>query len=306
MISKSKIFILALAGLFFQCTQENKKQKEARISTDEAGKYSISLFGQTMIVNAQEGARIISFSQNGKEIIGPGGSTFWTSPQDDWGWPPIKAHHDEAYTATVSDNKLELVSNVDDKLGVEIKKVITANASDTSFTVAYTITNKSEKELKVAPWENTRTNKSGITFYPKGDSTFQGNPIFGTLGMKEINGINWFAFDSSRIGDGKNMAKLYADGKEGWIANADNNMLLIKKFKDISIAEQPAGEGEIEIFADLENPFVEMEQQGALEILAPGKSLTWEVKWFLRELPENVKTNEGNEELVNIVRKTIK
>ncbi len=47
-------------------------------------------------VNAQIGGRITTFSLDGKNVLtGPSvnpdnyGSTFWTSPQSDWDWPPI-------------------------------------------------------------------------------------------------------------------------------------------------------------------------------------------------------------------------
>lgn len=61
-----------------------------------------------MAIDAREGARITSFTLGGKEIIGPGGSTFWTSPQDPWGWPPIPEHHDKAYKVTATKTRLNL------------------------------------------------------------------------------------------------------------------------------------------------------------------------------------------------------
>src|SRR5690606_41189428 len=63
--------------------------------------------------------------------------------------------------------------------------------------------------------------------------------------------------------------------------------VLIKKFTDVPLAKNAPSEGEIELFASEVKSgegYVEIEHQGAYEILAPGDSLTWEVVWYLREL----------------------
>jgi len=288
--------------------QKKKAAETVKIETPAAGQqnYKVSLGNTVMTIDAGQGARITSFTLGGKEIIGPGGSTFWTSPQDPWGWPPIPEHHDNAYKVKATKNAVEFVSEKDTKLGVVIKKHITANPSDTSFIVTYTIINESGKELQVAPWENTRTKKSSLTFYPRGEKEFeQSSPVMSILKMNDFDGIRWFAYAPERVTDG-NMAKLYADGSEGWIANTDEGLLLIKKFEDTKASERAPGEGEIEIFADTQNPFIEMEQQGAYKTLAPGEKITWEVKWYLRSLPASVTKEEGNPELVKIVRSIVK
>ncbi|MCR6641978.1 MAG: DUF4380 domain-containing protein [Sporocytophaga sp.] len=297
--------IMAAANTF---AQKKQAAQTVKIENPAAGQqtYKVSLGNTVMAIDAREGARITSFTLGGKEIIGPGGSTFWTSPQDPWGWPPIPEHHDKAYKVTATKNSVEFTSEKDAKLGVVIKKNITANPSDSSFVVTYTISNESGKELKVAPWENTRTKKSSITFYPRGEKEFeQSSPVMSVLKMNDIDGIRWFAYSPERVTDG-NMAKLYADGSEGWIANTDEGLLLVKKFEDTKASERAPGEGEIEIFADTQNPFIEMEQQGAYQALAPGAKLTWQVKWYLRSLPGSVTKEEGNAELVKIVRSIVK
>ena len=50
----------------------------------------------TMTINPEKGARILSFQYKGQEMISQlkapesFGSTFWTSPQKEWNWPPVK------------------------------------------------------------------------------------------------------------------------------------------------------------------------------------------------------------------------
>ena len=302
-----KIFLLQTAIIFilFSCS-ESKKETKAPILTKEDTIFSFNFAGQKLSVDP-DGGRIVSFQNDNKEIIGPGGSTFWTSPQSPWSWPPVKEHHDLAYSSYMKGDTLTLKSKKDKTVGVEIIKIIFANTADSTFTVRYGITNKNDSTIKIAPWENSRTFKTALIFYPKGSTdSSSSNPVFGKLKLSASNGINWFVYDSSRIGSGKTMAKLYADGAKGWIAEANDGLLLIKKFKDLSPSEVAPGEGEIEVFSDFGSPFSEMEQQGPYTELKPNETLWWEVKWILRKLPEGVKAEEGNANLVEIVRGEIK
>lgn len=84
---------------------------------------------------------------------------------------------------------------------------------------------------------------------------------------------------------------------------------MIKKFPDVPFNKIAPREGEIELFVsevDEGKSYVEIENQGAYEQIAPGDSLTWKVKWYLRELPEGIKVKIGSPSLVKYVRKLIK
>jgi hypothetical protein len=185
---------------------------------------------------------------------------------------------------------------------VNIIKMIYSNPSDTSFTIRYGILNSGDSILQVAPWENTRTPKSALLFYPHGSTdSMASNEVFGKLKLVKSEGVNWFAFDRSRVIE-KSMGKVFADGSEGWIAEVNNGLILIKKFQDISPEDQATGEGEIEIFADLDNPFLEMEEQGTITSLNPNQTLWWEVKWILRKVPDGIEVKEANNQLIKFVR----
>ena len=53
---------------------------------------------------------------------------------------------------------------------------------------------------------------------------------------------------------------------------------------DLAPDDSPTGEAEIEIFAAPK--YVEVENQGAEAVLAPGKALHWTVRWYARKLEE--------------------
>lgn len=296
-----KIFIVLFISVFVSCT--NRKKESILISKQDS-LYVFNFANQRLKVDVH-GGRIISFQQNDIEIIGTGGSTFWVSPQSHWSWPPIKQHHDAVYNSQITGDTLILKSKKDDLLNVEIIKMIYPNSIDTSFTIRYGILNSGDSSINVAPWENTRTFKTALLFYPQGstDSTAS-NPIFGNLKLVKSESINWFAFGKGSVME-KNMGKIFADGAEGWIAEANNGLILIKKFQDIPLERQAPGEGEIEIFADLDHPFLEMEEQGPYTRLNPGQTLWWEVKWILRKVPEKIELREGNEKLIKYVKNSV-
>ncbi|MET0410035.1 MAG: hypothetical protein ABW217_02005, partial [Polyangiaceae bacterium] len=52
----------------------------------------------------------------------------------------------------------------------------------------------------------------------------------------------------------------------------------------VSAERQAPGESEIEIYVDPGGAFVEVEQQGPYEELAPGGSLDWHCHWLLERL----------------------
>ena len=86
-------------------------------------------------------------------------------------------------------------------------------------------------------------------------------------------------------------------------------MILIKKFPAIPFEKIAPKEGEVEWYASpvaLGKSYVEIEHQGAYEQIQPGESTSWQVEWFLRILPSNIKSSAENAELVNYVRQVIK
>jgi len=73
-------------------------------------------FGDTRFaVDAKLGGRIVTFALSGRNILtGPAvdpanfGSTFWPSPQSDWGWPPPAEIDGAPYAASLDGAVLSL------------------------------------------------------------------------------------------------------------------------------------------------------------------------------------------------------
>ena len=84
------------------------------INALEDGKYSISVGETTMTVDVAHGAKILSYKIGDDEVLNQGrmpnsfGSTFWTSPQKEWNWPPVPEYDSLPYTAEVKDGPVKV------------------------------------------------------------------------------------------------------------------------------------------------------------------------------------------------------
>lgn len=301
-----KNYFLIPAIIFSGCTgdQEPKNQPPADTTSVADAIYEIKVHNQIMELDPSTGGRIKSLKIDGNDFLtgksinaDNWGSTFWPSPQSAWGWPPSAELDKNPYTVVEGDNSITMRSSRDPKLGYVFVKQITGNPADTSFIVKYTIINKSDSSRKVAPWEISRVFPNGITFYPTGEGDKRGDlaPL-----TKDIDGITWFQYKEDQIPSG--VPKLLADGKEGWLAQLNNDWLLVKSFPAIPLEDNAPEEGEIELYTNPDKSYIEIEQQGAYQELAPGDSSVWEVEWILRKVPNSIKAEPGEKELVNFVR----
>ena len=87
-------------------------------ATDSEGKYNIGVGELTMTIDAQRGGKILSLKYKDQEVISQSrfpesfGSTFWTSPQKEWNWPPVPEYDKGAYTVEQKDGRLVMTSQV--------------------------------------------------------------------------------------------------------------------------------------------------------------------------------------------------
>ena len=264
-------------------------------------------FGDTQfVVDAAKAGRIVSFSLAGKNILtapknsedNNWGSTFWTSPQSDWNWPPPAAIDPGPHSGRIVGDALVVESAVAANLGLAVSKKVSVDASKGMVAIDYGIANKGALARKVAPWEISRVATGGLTFFPMGG----GKPW---KGMQELmplelqDGIAWFAAPMGPVG---NDQKVFADGREGWIAHVDGDLLLVKAFADTIPAQAAPGESEVELYTDPGRTYVEVENQGAYVNLEPGKASSWPVRWFLRKLDSRIKVQPGSGDLLAVVR----
>ena len=258
-------------------------------------------------VDAALGGRITRFSLGGRDVLtGPDvndlnfGATFWTSPQAAWGWPPPVEHDSDPYRAHQAgeDGAVGVFTGKPDaKLGLAVTKTFFVDAARAAVTIEYGLHNHAAEPRPVAPWEISRHPTGGLTFFPVGEAVEAGS----TLAVKTEAGAVWFDYDARAITDHQ---KLFAHGSEGWICHVDRAraLLLVKSFPEIARAVQAPGEAALEIYADPKHTYIEVEQQGAYQPLAPDESRTWRVTWALRAAPPAGELRGGNTALLTAAR----
>ncbi len=270
---KRTIFPMLLAMIYSQQAIAG----EPIIKNSDA-KYSIQMNDLTMTIDSK-GGKILSFKYKDAEVISQirfpeaFGSTFWTSPQKEWNWPPVPEYDKQPYTIEMKGASLVMKSNVSPRLKYSITKEFVPDAKENAIIINYTITNESDETRKVAPWEVTRVqNGDGLIFF---DADVNNITPAGLMDFKEEYGAAWYQPDVTNQN-----RKINADGK-GWLAYATNGLLLVKKFQDLEPSQPAPNEAEIQVYVNRGKAHIELESQGAYTTLEPGKSLTWTVRWYL-------------------------
>lgn len=302
--------LLIVANLFSSCSDSKKpesaEQKEpgAKIESIGDSAYAISFDGLQATIDVKNGGRLETFSLNGENSlsgkkVNPGnwGTSLWPSPQSAWGWPPSQQLDNLAYAVISDSTEVVLRSQKDSKQAFVFTKAYSIDTKDTSLVVTYTILNDTTVAQKVAAWEISRVAPGGLTFYPSGDEAKRG--LVAPL-TKDSIGVTWFQYNPETIPAG--VPKLLADGKEGWLAQANNGLLLVKSFEDVAAGKYAPEEGEIELYTNPDKSYIEIEQQGTYTELQPGAQITYVVRYKLVKLPTSIHVSVGDVELLKIAR----
>lgn len=310
-LSYQLVAILILSCLLHACDRSQKNAINANnlpaFVAHKGHVYTITQ-GQTQLeINANIAGRVSSLKVDGMEMLftadktnnGVWGSVFWSSPQTEWSWPPIEILDSAPYDVSLADDRIVFTSKVDPQTGYQFIKSYGVDAEKKCVSIVYSIYNHSNIEKNIAGWEVTRLRPAGMTFFPQGD-TESNSGIFYPLAVEHLGDITWAKYQPENLL--QNHHKLMTDGKEGWIAYTNAGKLLVKEFADVPVELMVAGEGEIELFANVEKTFWEVDQQSAMTKLAPGEHLNWEVRWYTRTLPANLPAVLGSEDLVSYVR----
>lgn len=310
---KINFFIPAMTvigSMFFACTETKtiqiteEAESAAVIAAIGDSTYSTSYGGLVAIIDYKNGGRLESLSLNGENILsgktvnaGNWGTSLWPSPQSAWGWPPSQQLDNLRYTVVSDSTEIILRSQKDPKQGFIFTKSYKINTADTTLVVGYTILNDTTVAQKVAAWEISRVAPMGLTFYPSGDETKRGQLSALT---KDSLGATWFQYNTETIPSG--VPKLLADGKEGWLAQVSNGMLLVKSFEDVAVGKYAPEEGEIELYANPDHTYIEIEQQGTYVELQPKKELKYSVVYKLVKLPVDSSVNISYQKLLDVAR----
>ena len=290
--------VAALAGTTALSAQTVQK------ADDE--KYVLSVQDLSMTVDAAHGGKILSFKLGEQEVIAqnpaaapqpaqPGegqprrrffnpnsyGSTFWTSPQKEWNWPPVPEYDSLPYTAEVKDGPVKVVDvaipalfleGQVSKYGYRVCKTFTVDPSDLAFVVTYSIVNASDETRKVAPWQISRVPNGGfLEFDAKPEGVTPADLMKVTFGEDRA---------TLEVDVAEQNRKINVDGK-GWLNFRDHGLVLTQRFPDIAQEDAAPGEAEIQVYIDARKSFVEIEAQGPYTELKPGEKLDWTVRWYL-------------------------
>ncbi|MCQ2145719.1 MAG: DUF4380 domain-containing protein [Bacteroidales bacterium] len=294
-------FITAVASIaLLGCVAASAAEPQTKSLGEN--KYSLSVGPVSITIDAGAGAKVLSFTNDGKEVISQlqrfnaFGSTFWTSPQKEWNWPPVAEYDRNPYEVEDNGTSFVMTSQKSEKFGYRIRKEFAADPKDNAIVITYSIINESGKSQKVAPWEITRVPGDGLIFFAAEPSKIVA-ASGELLKFEGKYGAAWYTFDET-----KENRKINADGK-GWLAYSNNGLLLVKKFPDLVPSQPAPDEAEIQVYVNEGKTFIELESQGTYTTLQPGESLNYTVRWYLVPQP---KADVPSSKLVKTVKKLIK
>lgn len=302
---------IGLAALLISGCSGLKQAGNVTAVQEKNGLYQLNLPNQVFEIDPVSGAKVSSIKLDGYNFLTDSlvnrnywGSSFWISPEAVWDWS-TKEIDRKPYTSRIENGKVIMTSPKSIKTGMIVQKTFWSDKKNKSFIVEYKVTNESDQVKDIAPWEVTRVHVDGIAFFPFGGGKRWGGLLPFTV---EKDGINWWKYKAEEV-PLKGNRQLYSDGSEGWLAQVNDDIILIQRFTDIPLEDNAPEEGEVEWYASPVTPgksYVEVEHQGAYTHLQPGQSLTWKSEWFLRRLPADIKGEVGNAKLVEYVRKIVK
>lgn len=226
------------------------------------------------------------------------GSTFWTSPQSDWHWPPPPEVDHMPYIVVEGEDDLVCCGPPCAKLGLLVTKRFRIVEANQSLLVQYEICNQSAEPIKVAPWEITRV-PGGLTVFAQGQELLDKPAPVPEPEVTHAAGATWLVYSRSAIATDQ---KLFAHSHEGWLAHFWNGFALIKEFELVNAQKQAPGEAMIELFTSGLHDYVEIEQQGAYTKVAPRKSVCWPVTWKVRKVPTNLELQVGSANVLAWIR----
>jgi hypothetical protein len=268
------------------------------------GVHRLAVGAVALEVDVSQGARVVSFELDGRNVLRPldrangflnGGSTLWTSPQSDWSWPPLPAHDEGAYQATVEGLALVTRGAAADvgATRVAIGKRFTGEPATGAMRIDYTLRNEGGGAASLSPWEVSRHPTGGLTFWP-------GSTARGDFAPRQIGEHLWLAYEELWSGtDGK----VFADASAGWMAHAQDGLLVVRSWDDVPAARQAPGEAEVEVY--LAASYVELELQGPYEELPAAGEVSWTVRWQLLPIPAGTDVSPGSAALVELAQSVL-
>ena len=277
----------------------------------DGARWQLHFSETTLQVDPAVAGRITGYRLDSDEALtGPDvhpqnyGSSFWTSPQQVWGWPPPAEIDTACYQATTERNVLVLSGPTVTSGGIQglsITKRIAANAEAAAVCLEYQIHNHGNGAQDVAAWEITRVPRANLHFFAEGPAG-EVKKFQDLLPLASVGGVAWLEYDAARMDRDLLVGR---HGSEGWLASLRDDLLFIKEFPVVAPDQAAPGEAGVLLFLSGESSYVELEAQSQLLRLASSETLSWAVQWRLRRLPAGLDRTRGSPELVEFVRSVL-
>lgn len=257
--------------------------------TTNTSEFSLEFGTTRFCVDPNVGGRITEFSVNGENVLYPledlgdwtnGGSTFWTSPQSAWGWPPNPLVDRARYAARLDETRHRLVleSQPFELSGsaLTVTKQFWPDRHRGAVMVEYVVHNHGAA-LWLAGWEVSRLAATGQSFFAGQQKRALGG-LPPPLTASDAAGWTWMDH-AEQLAE----AKLGADAARGFVAYTSPRVLFLKLFEEHPSSTSAPGEAQIELYVK-PGRYVEIEQQGPYRELGPGEELAYRLSWYIRSL----------------------
>jgi hypothetical protein len=261
------------------------------VMTESDNPLSIESGDLTFEITPALAARVTRMAHRNRELlVGQNthpdnwGATYWTSPQSDWGWPPVAEVDSKPYEHKAVGQGWELTSSLA-RIGDRVFRIVkrfSPGPQPQSIDACYSIVNCGNTAFSMASWEIARVFPGGITFFPTGRAELSPIEPHHFLETRKLQGYT--IFDHRAFVPGKSL-KLHADGERGFLAHITSEHLILKLFWDTLPEQQAPGEGECEIFAQFDGSYVEIEVQGSYARIEPGARHDFSLRTVVVPLP---------------------
>ncbi len=266
-----------------------------------------------------EGGRLASLSYRGVELLVPPGrvpgyhgDTFWPSPQSLFEWPPPPVLDGAPYEIVEqSATMLAVRSSADPDFGLQVAKRFVLGMDSVRF--AFVMTNTWPRPQAVAPWQVTRAPRRGLLVWALGARFADDDRL---AKQREDPGCTFLHTRSERTFEGYSetgghasipvpavtrTSKFFTDAR-GWVAHLHDGVIFLRIFPDLTPQQMAPRQAELELFFSIERDYIELENQGTYQVLAPGASLSYEVEWRFDTLDACVPTDRLTPELLEAIR----
>lgn len=219
-----------------------------------------------------------------------GGDKAWPAPQSDWpkvagrGWPPPTGFDAAAFTATIEDHQVALVSPVDSSYGVRIRRIISLDSQKAMVTIKTVYEKVSGTPVRMSVWT--------ITQLASPDRAFILLPQHSQFPSGYVNLIPPAPADVKVEGrllslsrDLTRKVKIGSDGEKVLWVGSGADLLLESKTADSDGAEaewpEQGSHSQIYTSPGDDVKYVEFELLDRLRDLKPGQHAAFEVEYTL-------------------------